>query len=620
MTQKSLIEFSHHHYLPGYLRGRRQPGLIVSLKPSSALLNGLAKPEKSRDLARLANQFNGYCGTVENHENTPSQYDWFALVKQIGICTSSVLQYFKFPQLDNPEILFAPTSDKYLQKPTQLLITIPHCDPSLNLKALKLVLEMISDALIRENFELPITKISDVLSDIKKNLNFSVNALFLKAAYDNEMPVLVLNGGTVQYGFGARSEWFEHTFSMQTTNISVRMARDKTKCSLRLQQAGLPVAPNTKVRSTEEALQFGKHVGFPIVIKPANLDGGTAVTANLSTPNEVRAAVQKVQKVSKQIRAEKHIIGRDYRLTVLDGRVVWAVERVPGGVFGDGENTVEQLIAKENETLNRRQGPAQTLQPLTLNNESMSLLAKQKLSKDTVPTKGTFVRLSSIANVATGGRPVPVFEQVHPDNIKLAERAARALRLDIAGVDILIRDITKSWREVGGVICEVNGQPDLGATTALHLYRDVLRSRVAGTGRIPIIAVVGGAKAAALIKRGVEATSDAVSLGWMSTSAIGIGAAVLQTGKFKSFSGSQILLTDNQVEALIFQVSGEDILQTGLPTDRLDLVIIADEISPPPLHREIEKSLIPACSGDVIRIAGNVGEQTAVDSIMRLFT
>lgn len=330
--------------------------------------------------------------------------------------------------------------------------------------------------------------------------------------------------------------------------------------------------------------------------------------------------MQKVQKVSKQIRAEKHIIGRDYRLTVLDGRVVWAVERVPGGVFGDGEHTVEQLIAKENETLNRRQGPAQTLQPLTLNNESMSLLAKQKLSKDTVPTKGTFVRLSSIANVATGGRPVPVFEQVHPDNIKLAERAARALRLDIAGVDILTRDITKSWREVGGVICEVNGQPDLGATTALHLYSDVLRSRVAGTGRIPIIAVVGGAKAAALIKRGVEATSDAVSLGWMNTSAIGIGAAVLQTGKFKSFSGSQILLTDNQVEALIFQVSGEDILQTGLPTDRLDLVIIADEISPPPLHREIEKSLIPACSGDVIRIAGDVSEQTAVDSIMRLLT
>lgn len=106
----------------------------------------------------------------------------------------------------------------------------------------------------------------------------------------------------------------------------------------------------------------------------------------------------------------------------------------------------------------------------------------------------------------------------------------------------------------------------------------------------------------------------------MSTSAIGIGAAVLQTGKFKSFSGSQILLTDNQVEALIFQVSGEDILQTGLPTDRLDLVIIADEISPPPLHREIEKSLIPACSGDVIRLAGDVSEQTAVDSIMRLLT
>lgn len=302
----------------------------------------------------------------------------------------------------------------------------------------------------------------------------------------------------------------------------------------------------------------------------------------------------------------------------LDGQVVWAVERVPGGVVGDGESTIEQLVQRENTTALRRAGPEQTLKPLALDAEAQAQLAKQSLRLSDLPTAGRFVRLSSIANVATGGRPVPVMEHVHPDNKALAERAARALRLDIAGVDLLIPDIGQSWRNGGAAICEVNAQPDLGATTALHLYGEVLTARVAGEGRIPVIAVVGGERASRFIQRCVQEIKSTRRIGWMTHQAIGIGITTLQRGKFKSFSGAQILLTDACVEAVLFQIAADDAVRTGLPVDQLDAAIIVEPLTPVQLQQELEKSLRPASQQPVLMAEDVASEDNAVTTLAAL--
>lgn len=614
MTTKPLLDLSQQHYLPGYLKGRKQPAFIFGIKPSQSILDALSSDDKRLEVRDLFQKFHEFCG-VQNISEIPESQHWEGLIQQLGSATSSVFHYFKFPILDASEVLFCPKANELTQKPTQFIQAVPHCNPTVCLKAFQIVIQMLTQAISKSNFELPENELNRAFLDIKNTLNNSVSPLFLKAAYQHDIPVLTLIGITAQYGQGHHSKWLEHTFSPQTSNISVRMTRDKLKSSLRLRQAGLPAPPNTAIRTAEDALKFGQHVGFPIVIKPVNLDGGRAVTANLSDPNDIKLAVQNAQKVSKSLMAEKHVHGRDYRITVLDGKAIWAVERVPGGVFGDGTHTIEQLVNHENNTPNRRVGPGQTLKPLTLSGEAESLLRKQGLSPHDVPAQGQFVRLSSIANVATGGRPVPVLEQAHPDNLRLAERAARALRLDIAGVDLLISDIDRSWKEGGAAICEVNAQPDLGATTALHLYAEVLRARLEGNGRIPIIAVVGGVAASAFIQHMVDEMDSSFQVGWVTSTAVGIGRECLQTGKFRSFNGGQILLTDERVEALIYQIHGDDILKTGLPADRIDLAIIAESLSPVQLHREVEKTLGAACSSSVLNLNQDITEQEAHRSV-----
>src|SRR3546814_20512036 len=49
--------------------------------------------------------------------------------------------------------------------------------------------------------------------------------------------------------------------------------------------------------------------------------------------------------------------------------------------------------------------------------------------------------------------------EIHPENALVAEQAAMTIGLDIAGIDFLSPDISRSVRETGGGIIEVNAAP-----------------------------------------------------------------------------------------------------------------------------------------------------------------
>ena len=135
--------------------------------------------------------------------------------------------------------------------------------------------------------------------------------------------------------------------------------------------------------------------------------------------------------------------------------------RVPGHVVGDGVHTIEQLVDEVNRDPRRGVGHEKVLTRLLFDHQAETLLAAKGYTRETVPADGERVFLRSTGNLSTGGTATDMTDQVHPDNIEMAVRAVKAIGLDVGGVDFLSTDVTESYKEVGGAICEVNAAPGL---------------------------------------------------------------------------------------------------------------------------------------------------------------
>lgn len=433
----------------------------------------------------------------------------------------------------------------------------------------------------------------------------------LSAANSLHIPITPIGPEVYQFGYGSAARWMESTFTDRTGNLSVRMARDKVWASSMLRNAGLPVPQNQLVNNADSAVEHANRIGFPVVIKPADLDGGVGVAANLDNDEEVRAAFHQAQKHSKNILVEKHIQGQDYRLTVINGKLLWAINRIPAGVTGDGVQTVAELVDRCNADPQRGDGPHAPLKKIVLDEESRQLLDKQQLQLQTIPPQGQFVQLRRAANVATGGMPVKVLDSVHPDNAALAIRAAEVLRLDIAGIDLLIPDIAQSWLESGGAICEINAQPQIGAVTGPHLYGEILKTLLTGKGRIPIVVVLGSLEDTfAFDSVARHCQTKGLRTGTVFGGQVRLNKELIGHGS--SFSGSQALLRNPIVDCVVLAVSDLSLLTSGLAFDRFDHLIVnnvkLDGLHDIPEKRsamlhELMATLLPACEKSVINLS-----------------
>lgn len=344
---------------------------------------------------------------------------------------------------------------------------------------------------------LDVRHVGKLEAEIAQNLPMAINRIrsgfnggsnvphFLAAAMQLNIPVEEISASIMQFGHGKKSRWLNSSFTDQTSQISAHIARNKQIAARVLRDAGLPVAMNAIAKNIEDAHQISKHLRYPVVVKPADRDGGVGVAANLLNREEVAAAYEEARKYSANVLVEKHIPGRDYRLTIFNGQLISAIERVPASVVGDGKHTVAELLNILNSDPRRGEGPHAVLKKVVLDDEAQRLLIASSLTHTSVPKLGKFVLLRSRANVSSGGVPVAVLDRVHPDNRRLAIRAAKAIGLDFAGIDFITPDIGCSWMENGGAICEINAQPQLGSITSPHIYSEILKRILPDGGRIP---------------------------------------------------------------------------------------------------------------------------------------
>src|SRR5690606_21455240 len=263
----------------------------------------------------------------------------------------------------------------------------------------------------------------------------------------------------VQLGYGINQMRFQATITCNTSNIAVDIACDKEDTKKMLENSSVPVARGSICVDEEDLIETIDKIGFPIVIKPLGGNHGKGASINVKTMEEAKSGLEHAQKYGRRVIVEKFITGHDFRILVINHKMVAAAQRVPAHIIGNGEKTVRELIDIENQDPRRGYGHENVLTEILIDRDSLDLLDKLGYNEDSIPKKGEIVYLKSTANLSTGGTSIDVTDMVHPENIFLAERISRIIGLDICGIDIMAPNLTQPLQENGGVVLEVNAAP-----------------------------------------------------------------------------------------------------------------------------------------------------------------
>src|SRR3954467_12304693 len=413
----------------------------------------------------------------------------------------------------------------------------------------------------------------------------STQAIIDEAA-SRDIPWLRLNQNPlVQLGQGVHAKRIRATMTSATSAIAVDIASDKDLTTKLLAAAGLPVPKQESVRTDVQAVRAANRIGYPVVLKPLDGNHGRGVMLDLQDEEDVRAAFEIAKGESRRgvIVVESLIVGKDYRCLIIDGKVAAIAERVPASVTGDGTSTVEQLVDTANADPRRGVGHEKVLTRIKVDDTAVELVREQGFAMTDVPPEGQMVKRALTGNMSTGGISIDRTFEAHPENVEIAEEAARMVGLDIAGIDFICPDITEAARETGGAICEVNAAPGFRMHTHPTIGEPQFIAKPVvdmlfppgATSRIPIVAVTG--------TNGKTTTSRMISHifkgigrkgGMTSTDGVVIDERLVIRADASGPKSARMVLQNPRVDFAVFEVARGGILREGLGYERNDVAVV----------------------------------------------
>jgi len=434
----------------------------------------------------------------------------------------------------------------------------------------------------------------------------------LQAAQARDIPVLRIAGRLIQLGHGRYQQRLNGTETTHTNIVSNDLASNKDYARRIFRAFGLPVPRYERVQQKEEAVAAARRIGFPVVVKPNRGNMGEGVSVGMKTPQEVRDAFARTRGHGRSVLVEEVVDGADYRMLVINGKLVAAAKRIPAHVVGDGVHSVEELVRRANRDSRRGDRHLSTWTRLEFDDQSDQILAEHRYRRDSIPYEREIVYLRRVANTSAGGTSIDVTDQVHPENRLAAERAAMAIGLDIAGVDLLVRDISQPMGPQGGVICEINSRPGLRK----HLWpaegkaRDVLGPIMdmlfpkGSPSRIPITVVtgLGDTRSVACMLADLLA-ADGTKVGLAADNGVFINGVRVDGGAVKGPAATRMLLLDPTVELAIIELPLSEVSLNGLGYDWADACAIVNDqpIEPGDLTRALNLVVSSARSHVVMR-------------------
>lgn len=409
----------------------------------------------------------------------------------------------------------------------------------------------------------------------------------VKEAQARNIPWLLLSARSmVQLGYGVHQKRIQATLSSFSGILAVELACDKEGTKTILKDGGIPVPRGTVIQYLDELPAAIEEVGgFPIVIKPLDGNHGRGISIDVKNQQEAEEAYDLASAASKtrSVIVERYYKGSDHRILVINGKVAAVAERIPAHVVGDGRSTIEELIEITNQDPNRGDGHANVLTKITIDKTALNVLGKQGYELTSILPQGAIAYLRATANLSTGGIAVDRTDEIHPENVWIAQRVAKLIGLDIAGIDVVTDDIRKPLKEVDGVIVEVNAAPGfrMHVAPSRGLPRNIAAPVIdmlfpPGTpSRVPILAITG--------TNGKTTTSRLIShicrqtgkvVGFTTTDGVYIDDYLVEKGDNTGPYSAGMILKEPTVEIAVLETARGGILRSGLAFNQCDVGVV----------------------------------------------
>ncbi|MDZ4686650.1 MAG: cyanophycin synthetase [Planctomycetaceae bacterium] len=407
-------------------------------------------------------------------------------------------------------------------------------------------------------------------------------AAIVTAATARNIPCRRLNAGSlVQLGYGSKQRRIWTAETDQTSAIAESIAQDKDLTKSMLRAAGVPVPEGRQVCGPEDAWEAARDIKGSVVVKPLDANHGRGVFMDLTERHQIETAYHQALKEGSGVIVEEFAPGSEHRLLVIGGKFVAAVRGDGAAVTGDGEHTIAQLIELQvNSDPLRGNDQGCLLNPVLLGALTIAELERQGHTLDTVLRAGQRALVRRHDSLSED-----VTDLVHPSIADHAVLAVQVIGLDIAGLDLVVQDVSQPLESQGGKIVEVNAGPSL----LPHLRPQVGKPRPVGeaivetlfpggqSGRIPIVAVTGTngkTTTTRLVNAMLRASGKHV--GMTCTDGVFVDGRTVELGDCAGPRSARNVLLNPLVDAAVFECARGGILREGLGFDKCDVAIVTN--------------------------------------------
>ena len=238
------------------------------------------------------------------------------------------------------------------------------------------------------------------------------------------------------------------------------MIVDKMATKIVLGILGLPTPEGMAFASGDSgrAVDYALSRQCPVCIKPVDGSLGEEVFPNLSGPEAIRTAVERLAHADHRILVEDHVPGEAVRFFFVYPKVVGIRLDRPANVVGDGRSTIAQLLLHKNRIKRLRTSQP----PIRIGPREQAVLVRQGFSKSDVPALGRMVLLRDMSNASQGGDSITATAHIHPDYAREIERLCLGITgLRIAAVDAILLHPGRPAAPEGYAVLELNASPGM---------------------------------------------------------------------------------------------------------------------------------------------------------------